>query len=253
MRKCLFCKNEANSKEHIIPAWLLSIFPKTDERFQFEIGNKKPVLLPTIERTFKAVCTACNTGWMSALEMEAAPLLRSFVFDISRRIDEAGATALALWSIKTAMMNEASVRRKRPSFIKDEYDCVSNHKMPSRSFVWFGRFYRSNHHDMQGTDFPITLNGVDKAATGCVTTLLLGHLVIQALNVRLDSPAECPTAVAPQAKRGPWDTTLQQIWPYVGNVIWPPPDTFNLIGGTHFYRRLSDRWRIGHKLPMKEK
>jgi hypothetical protein len=251
MSKCIFCNNAANSKEHIIPQWLLSILPNPGDAFRFKIGNKDPVLSPSIERTVKAVCQDCNRGWMSDLEVEAAPLLRSFAFDISRRVDETGAFVLALWSIKTAMTNEASVRGKRLSFTKDEYDRVRNHEVPPRSFVWLGRFY-GNGHDVQGTDFPITLNGIDEAASGCVTTFLFGYLVIQALHVKVKPPYDWPATIAPQSKPGPWNTTLQQIWPYVGNVTWPPPEDFNLVGGTHFYKRLANRWRIGKRMPMKE-
>lgn len=252
MRKCLFCDNEANSKEHIIPTWLLRILPKLGSEFRFKIGNKDAVVVPSIERTVKAVCTDCNSGWMSALEVEAAPLIRSFAFDISRRIDEAGACALALWSIKTSMMNEASVRRKYLSFTQSDYESVRNHEVPLRSFVWLGRLNRPNHHDIQGTDFPITLNGADEAASGCVTTFLIGHLIIQVLHVKVKPPYDWPASIAPQSKSGPWSVTLQQIWPYVGNVTWPPPEDFDLVGGTHFYNRLANRWRIGTRMPMKE-
>ena len=86
---CLFCGlRRKMSKEHVIAEWMQSILPQffPTKHNDYEFARTSPKTYVPLRywkrdghpgtRKVRRVCTACNNGWMSALE----PILRLLVF-----------------------------------------------------------------------------------------------------------------------------------------------------------------------------
>lgn len=102
---CIFCGAPADSREHLLPNWLGSIFPSDEPAVHFrEVGGvKKSWQRARFDEKTKVVCKECNEGWMSQLEQFAKPILAG-------PISRGGACALDLraqwiaaqWAAKTS-------------------------------------------------------------------------------------------------------------------------------------------------------
>src|SRR4051794_32457648 len=105
-RRCVFCGEQASSREHVFPLWLSRLVGDAGDA-PFTLNNphgrnKKGL------RTFGVftwdACAICNNGWMSTLEDAAKPLLSPAVRGeaISWGSDEQ--LTVAAWAHKTALM-----------------------------------------------------------------------------------------------------------------------------------------------------
>src|SRR5713226_8688439 len=117
-RRCLFCDNPANSREHVWPDWILERL-KSDRRQAMagHIGDQSLYwtgVKPELKN--KCVCSGCNHGWMSTLETANIPVLGPLMHDLVRPIDTAEQASAARWAVKTAMVMESSTRRHRQIF-----------------------------------------------------------------------------------------------------------------------------------------
>jgi hypothetical protein len=121
MRTCLFCNirlTRANrSKEHVIPRWIVA---QLDYRGGESRGATltKPGELCFPHPRFEArdirkqsseslvlggVCTGCNCGWMSKLEVEVRPILEAFWANhLPTVLSSKQCRTLARWTYKTA-------------------------------------------------------------------------------------------------------------------------------------------------------
>lgn len=115
-RRCLFCNEDANSKEHVWPQWILKLLPArrpvrqrlgTGKEVKYS-GNFKP----------KGVCSTCNYGWMSELETEAKPILGPIVQDLSIQLDLEDQTKIARWAFKTTIVLEGTKERSMKRYFE---------------------------------------------------------------------------------------------------------------------------------------
>ena len=81
MPTCAFCPAKANiTGEHVWPAWLSKLLPKTRYRNERVDGVAKTIWTTTkIDQTANVVCKNCNETWMSDLENTAKSLLADVV------------------------------------------------------------------------------------------------------------------------------------------------------------------------------
>jgi hypothetical protein len=243
MRQCLFCDQTAKTKEHLWPDWVLRSLHVSGP-IRHSIGKSAPVLLAAPELQSRCVCRDCNNGWMSQVEDQSRPLVGSLMHDISLWLDLSRQFAVAVWSVKTAMVVE-SVRgaTHRPYYSSPEREQLrSASSVPTRTNIWLGRF-SGNSIGAFGTDLRLDFEGIQGAAHGLATTLIVGHLAIQVLSVRT-VPAYNMRPIEVRPKNGAWDRLLTSIWPAAGTVRWPPELTFT-NGGALPIASLMDRWRIG--------
>lgn len=108
---CWFCDRAAGrrSKEHIFPQWLLRHHDAMDERVhpvRISLPLGGAIASERGERPLRAhfngeVCADCNNGWMSALEIAAAPILTRDHSD--GPISDDDALTLSRWFAKTAV------------------------------------------------------------------------------------------------------------------------------------------------------
>src|SRR6185295_4734360 len=112
MRACIFCGEQASSKEDAWPPrWLTKRFIATEsahveaERRGVSLGKWRA---SGVNIRVGCVCAACNNGWMSRLEETASqivePLIVSLIEQQKQGIDAKSLPTLAAWSVKTAMV-----------------------------------------------------------------------------------------------------------------------------------------------------
>src|SRR6266498_2587959 len=88
VKKCAFCRRNADSREHIFSDWMLEMLPP-GERYQFtERVVKRNEFVRyhgrKVQIKAKVVCWQCNNGWMSALEGCLKKAIGHILFDDTR-------------------------------------------------------------------------------------------------------------------------------------------------------------------------
>ncbi len=138
-RKCLFCSNGANSKEHVWPQWILQVLPARRPVRQ-RLGTGKEVSYSG-EFKLKGVCTTCNNGWMSELETEVKPILSPIVQDLSIQLEIEDQKKLALWAFKTAIVLEGTKERSMKRYFESGLGPAlrTSRDILGRTMIWIGR------------------------------------------------------------------------------------------------------------------
>jgi hypothetical protein len=184
---------------------------------------------------------------MSELEQQTKPLIACLMQDISAPLDYSQQSWLAAWAMKTAMVLDSVNTRDRNLFY-EKSECENLRltcAVPPLTKIWVGRYSVRNSLGAFGTDLGIAMPDAPKAAKGCATTILVGHLAIQVLAVHVlpEYKDRASGEIAPKAGR--WNDLLWGIWPIGGRpVTWPPPLSF-VEHGPHAIATLIGRWKIG--------
>ena len=248
-RRCLFCENTADSREHLWPAWIHDRI-KIEESIRIAIGKLPVQKSDNAEIKIKCVCKTCNSGWMSQLENQCLPLVGSLAQDLSISLDSSQQSLLATWALKMAMVTDSTNKKTRDLFYeKEERDRMrSDQAIPERAKVWIGRASKNSFAAI-GTDVWIDMPNIRKVAKGSVSTIVVGRLVIQVLTIHVlhDHLTSDAAIAAVQPKPGRWNDSLLSVWPVGSSSIsWPPKLTFDTAtGGPVSIASLVDRWRIG--------
>lgn len=181
MRQCLFCDNAANSREHVWPEWVLNRLNVRDE-IRHKMGNDSELLLPNPAQKVKAVCKTCNEGWMSNLEQNNIPLIGNLMQDIAFSLNGLQQYHIATWAVKMSMIGDFLARNHRPLFFhqaeREQVRVATN--LPERTAVWIGRHNFPDHIGFWGTNSW----ALDRTAHAFITTVLIGHLVVQAVTLQ---------------------------------------------------------------------
>ncbi len=236
VRKCKFCGNPADSREHVIADWILQKINIQDE-IRRVVGKSAPVWFRNVQNLrVKSVCTTCNNGWMSALESDSKPTIERLLTGSGIfRLHPAQQAIVARWAVKTAMVFETTAppppKSKGHFYPQDECEQLRlNSAIPPRTIVWLGQFsgvglWESGTH--------IWHNGeIGECAThGQVVTIVLDHLAIQVFTVHVLTKNSSVTPNIPQ-REAPcdWSQLTVPIWPVAGSISWPPFRSFSADG-----------------------
>jgi len=241
-RQCLFCANQAKTKEHLFADSILQILAPPLRPITAVFGNSSPVeIRGDIE--IRCVCRGCNGGWMSDLETKVKPLLSAMIHDISITLSLDDQSAVALWSAKTAMVLQATINKHGKRFYtREECERLRSHSViPSRSMIWLGRFSSTGLFS-SGTNLWLNNNLGGETCDGQVATFAADHLIFQVLTIRIRNDDGKPMRTI--CREGPWDGSLLGIYPVNQVVTWPPHLSFNERVPLLF-SALRDRWKIG--------
>jgi len=242
-RKCLFCDNKANSREHVWPDWVLR---KLDSKgpIYHRIGDL-PRSEISAQLKARCVCEQCNRGWMSGLETKCSRIMGPLMSDIAAPLDVPDQYLISMWATKMAMVTEFTSRSHRELFYS-KIDCerlrVAS-EIPARTTIWLAR-YSGTDIGLWGTD-AWTFN---RAVHGYVHTIVIGHLALQVWTLHVTGEYRDRTVVVhPKPGPAPWPDLLVNLWPNGRTVNWPPRLTFHLRGPFSLYTLVS-RWSYGEKV-----
>src|SRR5208337_3743580 len=185
-RQCLFCANNANSKEHACPLWILKM--RKDKNWgpiKRTVEGRPTKITASAEVKIKAVCQPCNNGWMSGLETENKSLIGGLLNDRPLPLDTSQQRSLARWTLKTAMVLDGVTKERNRFYTRSECENLYlKSVIPDRTTIWVGRYYRTGY-SLDGTEVWIDLPGTPRVAKICATTIVVGHLVIQSVTVHV--------------------------------------------------------------------
>ncbi len=233
--RCIFCDGFGLSKEHVLPDWLRSIFPRlaTDTHTfnaaswlnlptvgMVPLPSKKSGQGHSLSKKVRVVCEQCNTGWMHAMEDAVKPLLEDLVWGRPRTINVNEQRELAAWIAKTTMTAEF-LMPSQVAIKKTERAAFKENLEPNKNWkIWIGLYqglkWRAGgifHHGL-GLYPPPHLIKVGVKNTQC-TAIGLGHLFVYAFSTEEDG---VPFALSEQLA-----VNIPQIWPINSDTInWVP-------------------------------
>lgn len=214
--ECAFCGSGGKEhKEHVFPTWL---------RKFLALDKPRIVLLRSdgLKRQYSSsrdlgvktggICRACNNGWMSALENQVEPLLSPFILGAWPTLNIEQRATLTRWALKTAaaidLMNGehffTQFDRQRLRALERLDDMVI--------VAWQARLLAA--YAASSVDYRIYYSSKDGAAMpGYVSTLTLGHNVLQTLVLR----PHRPNFRIPLNDNSRFDGAVAQLWPSIGN------------------------------------
>jgi hypothetical protein len=238
-RVCLFCGARAGSREHLWPDWLNNVLPDyTDTTYTLggqrgtqSWSSKKPAT-----HKIGAVCTDCNTGWLSRLETAAKPLLTPLITGHKQRLNAEAELIIAAWAFKIAILGEyldpssAVIDREARRWLFDHGEPAAE------TYVYLGatdaRWPGDTHYSDKKMALHPIAGAVSEGLVGNVSTILIKHLALQV--------GWSPLNGAKFMYQAPFDGSLAQIWPILaGSVQWPP----GLVLQPPIVGQLIDYWR----------
>lgn len=227
-RICVFCGGTPVNQEHALPRWLGELF--TDEVVDFsrtiQYRDREPEVRPWRGRPFGATvggpCARCNGGWMSDLESQASPLLRSLVGGERATLNPVEQFLAATWAVKTMLMLRLiSADNDDRELAPDMYHWIrAQRSPPSAEQVWIAAYAGEGQWPATFRYFGIAIGTPEDDApplpNAHASSFAVGHLAFGLAGHRI---ARGPSAVAslpPDAVR--------PIWPAYGqDVAFPPP------------------------------
>lgn len=243
-KKCLFCQTPADSAEHLWSNWILKELKPT-QPIRLTKGKNVAKWIDNPEVRITCVCQKCNNGWMNDIETENKPHMLLMMRDCQTTLEPQQQKSLARWAILKSMVLEAADRQRPPFYGETERHDLKppSSFLPVGTSVWIARYSALGYHAGQTGIFR-QVDNVPKAVRGLVTTIIVGHLVIQVRTVHVLPVFVDRPSIAVEDNPWKWDVSLLDIWPIFGTVRWPPPLSFttkrdNSIG------RLVLRWSVG--------
>ncbi len=161
---CIFCGQTASKKgEHFWPAWASDYLPSSKMRVRSKVKDgelEKFIHQPGSPKTIqiRAVCSTCNSTWMSQIEERTKPILKSILVDQRPiTISLQGQIELATWVALKLIVADRSYPEDA-IFSDQECKNFANDKLPpdglSISIYWhtgpFGAVnqYNRNHYKL---------------------------------------------------------------------------------------------------------
>jgi hypothetical protein len=243
-KQCLFCGNEANSKEHLWSDWILKRLGTKPTRVK--MGKARASTIPHSVIEVRCACVTCNGGWMSDSESENIPIIGRLMENTATSLDAAQQTSLARWAVMKAMVLDGVNAKNRGHFFTRS-ECETLHlqqRIPDKTVVEIGAYAESGY-SADGTIVWLDFPNAPKAAKASVSTFVIGHLVIQVVSVHHEPEHENAPVNKVAIADGEWDKLLLRIWPTATQpVAWPPQAAFE-NSGSRSIAMLQSRWRLG--------
>jgi hypothetical protein len=157
---CIFCGGTPVTREHLWPDWLrreLAITESFDHRIEGEVDGLETRDInfsrPPFNQVVRAVCAACNGGWMSRIEANAKPILQDLVYGHGRRLDRDDKRKLATWAfLKACVFDE--LHPQEPVVPAEHRARLFTYRLPPATGVaiWLGTYEAEEvgHYAYQG-------------------------------------------------------------------------------------------------------
>ena len=167
-----------------------------------------------IDYKAKAVCRACNEGWMSRLEVSARPHLEPLMRGTEATLDDEARHQIALWGLKTALTTDLAKEAGHRSAPDSDFTALyeAQDVLPE-TFEWLGRTVDADGGSATHRRFNVDAGAV-KGVDGWHASLHVGYLVIHVTRL----------AVGPghMELRSNRSEALLRLWPQDAPVTWPP-------------------------------
>lgn len=249
MELCIFCGDEADSREDLFPRWILRRVDTRQPLYR-QLGDAPPEITEDQEVRLPCVCQRCNNTWMSGMETTIKKFMGPMIEDLSLMLDRQNQQNLAEWAVKCAMCNDAVDVHTR-FFTKSECHAFKQKRtIPDRTLVFTARF-TGRSLDSNGADFKLVEPDTGELLVrGHVHTVMVGHVVLQVLSWHPE-PQHKDKTIRFRAADGPWDKLTIQVWPIEKKLVnWPPSVSLSTVVGVTHYGHFRTRFmnEKGHVL-----
>jgi hypothetical protein len=235
-RRCVFCKGEGVTREHVFAKWVREALPGGGLfSHRHSDGTTWESEIPDLKAN--RTCAPCNNRWIERLDAAAKSLLTLPVRGEPQTIGRGSPqTVVSAWCFKTALLLELCAK-SRASFIKPrDYRAFYHLRHPPEAvYIWLTAYGQGpNETEFQAgwvrpwsARFSL-LDGSERE--GYAITFNVGHLAVQIvghdppddLNIR--QAGELPTTTNSS-------DYLLPLWPPTGEAIhWPPKFGFDAGG-----------------------
>lgn len=223
-RQCTFCAAPADSREHVVPAWISKRFGITEflsADDAFIVGGTRPKH-PISFASYRArvICGPCNSHFKT-LEDAVIPLLVPMGRGMTLSLNEESQELLALWAAKTALSLMAARPEGHNLRLHTHGQAVRLGQIPAGTWIaymsWHGGPIISTAY---GGAVRPALPRSESEIYGVILTFAdVGFYVISFLD---GVPSGADIGGAPQP--------LRQCWPVQRRYLsWPPPTVDNRI------------------------
>ncbi|MDX6582613.1 MAG: hypothetical protein QOI10_1797 [Solirubrobacterales bacterium] len=212
------------TREHVWPDWLrrrVSVSDAVAHRQVFEHHGQtireRDWSAQPFKMTVRAVCRACNNGWMHELEHQAESLLGPMLDGRGKALHRDGQASLARWALKTALMFDQASAADARAFSDRYYRELPDGRDPPPGTWVFMTAYEGQ------------LWGV--SAVVAVETTMAGQPPPDGHNfvTRTFSMDKVVFQVVETTNPGLVEMTLNfpepnihRLWPYGGSLTWMP-------------------------------
>jgi hypothetical protein len=241
-RKCVFCRREGVTLEHVYAEWLAEVVPGEGEF----VVEREP-LLPAEDDdrqtwshpklftlTVRATCHDCNSGWMNRLEERVKPLLTPPIQGQRQTLHNGiQQLSVAAWAFKTALMLDCAQKKGLRHVPPQHYRYLYHFRHPPPNVhVWllaYGIHEGDDWHAAWIKRTRLTLHTEFGDLKGYSFAFSIGHLVCQVFGVL--SAQEFNVNRQTFRPDGSEVDFLRKVWPLgVEPVQWPPRSGFNDAG-----------------------
>lgn len=234
-RKCVFCGASGCNREHLWPRWVQDVLPdeaKMQARVTLSSAESEPRSFQQkpFSATIRAVCSSCNSGWMSDLEVKTKPMLAGMIKGNGRELHSGGQQVIATWAfLKIAMLERVWGIRMIPL---DHYRQLYERPIepPDNVYVWVARVNPTGRGQQlagffQGRGLTLGSPDVDldpsEVSDGYTATFSINHFVVKVFGHQAQEDRELVHLSQVRA-------CLQRIWPIEQrDFVWPPGSVLN--------------------------
>lgn len=242
------------SREHVLPRSLRDTVDYSDghtftggtgptiARFEYS-DYRRPTGLTDV--TVRTVCTDCNNGWMSALEVQANPILRRLI-DGADSVTATEADTVRLWAAKTGAVTQMAAARgdDEPPVAADDRASIRRGEVPAGWVISLTRLDESWRDHVHRGYAPISLrrvvDGHEAFERYHFTTIEIGQMLLTVTGGPPDSDASADLCLL--AVRHLWEV-VPALLPLFGGeplqlMTWTLPSTETLRQLTLRFARL---------------
>lgn len=229
--KCIYCGAARKiTREHIWPDWLKAYIKKDRLSYTHRVAVVHPSHVEESikkidgdprSRRIKAVCSTCNSGWMSALQTTAKRSVIPLVSGVPTFLNSAQQTNLAAWAGMAVMAAEFATPDK-VAISPDDREYLRLHReLPRNWRVWIAHYLRGNwkgfiaHNvlnltaELKSDPEPFSVPNTQ------TTTMIVGQLFIHAISSIHGKVAH------DFSHRSDGSDRLIQIWPASNAAMYP--------------------------------
>jgi hypothetical protein len=221
VKRCIFCTNKADSKEHAWSEWALNRLVDIPGMRNGIVGfvDGVPYHDPNQRHLrVRCVCKDCNTVWMKSLEDAVIPTIGQMMLDGPISLDIPQQWAITLWALKSAMVFEyIDPNRKVFYSDADRFALRKNQTLPALTAAWIARVDGIDSFYTRGDDV-VSIATVAKL-NGIITTIAYRRFVVQVINVRIHEHNGGPFVLDGNHAR--WGDVYVPIWPTKSLAQWP--------------------------------
>lgn len=181
--------------------------------------NQYTVKRPKIDVGLPIVCKACNTGWMSRLQIAVKPFIAPMIRGEPTTLDAGSCGTVAAWAAMSTMVAEhsgpdtLSIPQSDRTALFEHRECGARLNLPGWEIA-IGRYVGGELDDPNHRRYR---NWLSPASHCQATTLRVGELLIAA-----HSGVEQLPGLAELLARAPYQAALIRIHPTLRDCVWPP-------------------------------